>query len=368
MTRLTKKERLEIVLEHKRCNNLTKLARQFKVTRKTVKLWLEREAKTGDVNDMAGRGRKAAMDEATGKEAADMLTSGNYQGSQQVANTLHQQGKTKGGTAPHRTTIVRHAKRAAVVAGTPLRVARGKPAKQLSQAHMNKRLAFCKANKRTNWKLVMFTDRCKFHLRHPGTRVAATQWLYKGQRREAYTVSKPVVVNVYAGITKFGVTKLHFVAGTSKMDTVHKNKKGQKARNVTSSEYQEVVSKTFLPEGKILFASQSLSVWTLQQDNDPTHKKASAAALQEWNRENNSAISILPNWPPNSPDLNLIENVWAEVQRQVNDIKCCKLEDFKAVVTTTFKNLKQETINNLFSSMKTRIDTCIELQGGKTKY
>jgi hypothetical protein len=297
-----------------------------------------------------------------------MLVSGKYQGSQEVANTLHQQGKTTGKSAPHRTTIVRHAKRAATAAGTPLRVARGKPTKQLSQTNKNQRLAFCKANKRTNWKLVMFTDRCKFHLRHPGTRVAATQWLYKGQKREAYTVSKPVVVNVYAGITKFGVTKLHFVAGTSKMDTVHRNKKGQKARNVTSSEYQEVVSKTFLPEGKRLFATQGLSVWTLQQDNDPTHKKASAAALQEWNMKKNSAITILPNWPPNSPDLNLIENVWADVQRKVNATECHNLEDFKAVVTTTFKNLKQETIDHLFSSMKRRINSCIELQGGKTKY
>jgi hypothetical protein len=272
MTRLTKKERLEIVCKHKMCNNFTKLAKQFKVTRKTIKKWVEREATTSDVDDLPGRGRKAVMDEEVGKEAADMLTSDKYQGSQQVANTLHQQGKTRGGRAPHRTTIVRHAKRAAIAAGTPLRVARGKPTKQLSQAHKSQRLDFCKANRRRNWKLVMFTDRCKFHLRHPGVKVSATQWLYKGQRREAYTVGKPLVVNVYAGITKFGVTKLHFVAGTSKMATIHKNKKGQQARNVTSSEYQEVVSKTFLPEGKRIFDRQGISIWTLQQDNDPTHK------------------------------------------------------------------------------------------------
>jgi transposase len=90
--------------------------------------------------------------------------------------------------------------------------------------------------------------------------------------------------------------------------------------------------------------------------------------LLEWNKEHNSTISILSNWPPNSPDLNLIENVWAEVQRQVNEVRCYGLEDFKVVVTSTFKNLKKETINNLFSSMKKRIDSCIELPGDETKY
>jgi hypothetical protein len=214
----------------------------------------------------------------------------------------------------------------------------------------------------------MFTDRKKFMLKHPGVKLSPQTWLRRGQKRQAYTVSKPTCVNVYAGITKFGVTKLHFVAGTSKMKTTHMNKKGQVAKNVTASEYKEVVSQTFLPEGRRIFSNQGFSYWTLQQDNDPTHKQSSLAAVADWNKRHNSAVSILPNWPPNSPDLNLIENVWGIVQRQVDMAGCCNLEEFKATVTSAFQRLDKQVLRGLFASMQRRLKDCIELSGGKTKY
>ena len=41
----------------------------------------------------------------------------------------------------------------------------------------------------------------------------------RGSTRQAATVNHPQCVNVYAGITKYGVTKLHVVAGSSKHKT-----------------------------------------------------------------------------------------------------------------------------------------------------
>ena len=82
---------------------------------------------------------------------------------------------------------------------------------------MAQRLAFAKANLDRNWRLVVFTDRKKFLFGYPGTSVSQAKWVQKGQRHEAPTVNHPMTVNVYAGITMYGVTKLHMVAGTSKI-------------------------------------------------------------------------------------------------------------------------------------------------------
>jgi hypothetical protein len=73
------------------------------------------------------------------------------------------------------------------------------------------------------------------------------QWNRKGSRPRAYCPNHPMVVNVYVGITKFGVSKVHLVACTSKMKTYFLTKQGKPTRNISSSEYKEVCSKTLLP-------------------------------------------------------------------------------------------------------------------------
>ena len=50
----------------------------------------------------------------------------------------------------------------------------------------------------------------------------------------------------------------------------------------------------------------------LQQDNDPKHK---CNIAKKWLIDNN--IPELENWPPNSPDLNPIENCWTWVRNYV---------------------------------------------------
>ena len=127
--------------------------------------------------------------------------------------------------------------------------------------------------------------------------------------------------NVYAGISPHGSTALHVVAGTSQHSTDHKTLKGQAAKNITRSEYRAVLRDTLMPEGTKLFKKKGIKTWYLQQDNDPTHAVAEEV-VQQWNKSKRANVKLLPNWPPSSPDLNIIENVWAWVQNQVNKQAC----------------------------------------------
>lgn len=368
MGNLTEEQRILLVYEHKNGASLNSLAKKYNVTKKTARKWAERHTKGCGFKDKTGRGRQKMISPSVAKEALNLLTSNEFNNAQEVSNELHQQGKINSQAPPHRTTLVRAAKQAAKAIGEPLKAVRGEPAKDITEVQKAKRLAFCKANLRRSWHNVMFTDRAKFKLKHPGVKVSPVRWQLGKKKPAAYTVSKPLVVNVYAGITKYGVSKLHFVAGTSKMKTQYKNKKGDTAKNVTSSEYKDVFTDTFLPEARRIFSAQGMSSYHIQQDNDPTHSKASAAAIKEWNSRHNSSVSIIPNWPPNSPDLNLIENVWAIVDSRVKQEGCSSFEEFQETVTRVFNQLEATTLENLFSSMKRRLQSCIELNGARTKY
>jgi hypothetical protein len=90
--------------------------------------------------------------------------------------------------------------------------------------------------------------------------------------------------------------------------------------------------------------------------------------VQAYNTAHGSSITVLPNWPPSSPDLNPIENVWAIVQARVNRRGPETFEDFKAAVIQELKGLSQQTISKLYASMKGRIHAVLSRGGNRTGY
>jgi hypothetical protein len=268
----------------------------------------------------------------------------------------------------HKTSVIRAAKRHASLLGTPLRYLRGPPRKELSSNTKAQRLAFAKANIRTNWKLVLFTDRKKFLFKYPGVKVGPGKWLKGSEEHLASQVNHAGTVNIYAGLSPYGMTLAHEVAGTKGLKTPFKNKKGQGAKNITSEEYETVMKVTLLPGGRRLFSQGGgQASWVFQQDNDPSHKLASTH-LKVWNSKHGASVRLLEHWPPNSPDLNPIENVWGWMEAKINQLGCKSWADFKAAVHRVCEEIPQTMVDNLYCSMHKRISLVLEKGGGKTGY
>ena len=335
---------------------------------KTVRFWIRNYQVRGNTRSAAPSGRPLCMTPAASRRAVNLLVQGCNGGARFISRQLKAEGLTDKLVSP--ATVLRAAKKQAQADGDPLVLKRGRPPKALSASSKNKRIQFAKRNRKQCWTRVMFTDRCKFHFRYPGCSIKPCRWLKKSRKAEdgALMVNRPAVYNVYGGVTRYGTTKLHAVTGTTGTKSSYKNQRGQEARNITSSEYKSVVWKTLLPEGRRIFGGQGMAVWTLQQDNDPTHAGAANVIAGYNAKRTGSVVELLEGWPGNSPDLSPIENVWAYVDAEVARMGCKTFEEYKAAVDTTFENIPIAMCAKLIASVPKRLAKCVELGGCKTGY
>lgn len=339
---------------------------------KAVRYWVAKD-KNGGVERASRAGRPKRVDTHAARVAVELLQDvDNYGTADNVAAELHRRGLT-GGKPVHKSTLIRAAVTQSKADGDTLEVATGPPRKELTQVNMQQRMDFCKANMSTNWAHHFFTDMKKFSFRFPGTKKVGCKWILQsnGGKKgyKCYQPNHPQTVNLYMGMCKWGVSKVHKVTGSKGFKSPFKNKKGQPARGATAEEYHHVLRASLLPEGSRLFSQQGLSSFTFQQDNDPSHKKPAIAEVAAWNAAHpGKHVKLLPNWPPNSPDLNPIENVWGIVQRQVDAMGCQCFDEFEAAVVDKLKNFPQATLMKLVSSMHKRVRMVMQVGGNRIKY
>ena len=86
-------------------------------------------------------------------------------------------------------------------------------------------------------------------------------------------------------------------------------------------------------------------------------------------------IRTIP-WPPYSPDLNLIEHVWAWIKTYIEDFffrlwydpQSINLDNLRQIVEEAWDAVPDEFIKNLYESWWDRCDAVIRTGGGPTRY
>lgn len=105
-------------------------------------------------------------------------------------------------------------------------------------------------------------------------------------------------------------------------------------------------------------------------DKSPIH---TARRTQNWFARHN--IDMVYDWPSKAPDMNPIENVWAEMERKLMHRQCRDRHELWMNVLQVFEDLTTDMDNEptdyvkkLIESMPRRMEAVIRRDGGWTKY
>jgi hypothetical protein len=120
--------------------------------------------------------------------------------------------------------------------------------------------------------------------------------------------------------------------------------------------YVEILNKAIPPQGIHHLDAD----WVFQQDNSGPH---GSKYVTEWLQDH--FPNFCQDWPPYSPDLNPMENMWSIVKDQV---LLHHLQNLRQAITQVIKNLPHTTIVNIIQSMDRRLQSIIDLKGAHTKY
>ena len=110
---------------------------------------------------------------------------------------------------------------------------------------------------------------------------------------------------------------------------------------------------------------------TFMQDNAPIH---TARKVRDWFLEQGIPVT---DWPPYSPDLNLIEHVWRRLKEKVLELHpeladISGEENIREALGKALQEAWDALLEDLFTSsierMEKRVKACIKAKGWHTKY
>jgi len=215
----------------------------------------------------------------------------------------------------------------------------------LKSVHINKRLDFARKymDFGKKWQTVLFSDEKKFNLDGPD----GFKYYWHDLRKEPKYYSKRVSggssVMVWAGIGFGGKTDIVFANG-----------------RINSEIYQNMIGPQLEKFAEAMCGPQ----WIFQQDNAPIHCSMSS---KNWFLSKDIHVMV---WPPLSPDLNPIENIWGILARDIYS-GGCQYENIKALrdaILRSWEKISVHVLRNFIDSMPSRVFDLISSKGQKIDY
>jgi len=311
------------------------IAQQAGTSLPTVRRWVRRYEVTGDVKDAPRSGRPRSTDEATDTALAFVSHVEPFATPRNLKRKLQLDVSVD--------TIDRRLKEA----GLPGRVARH--VFQLTADHKRQRLSFAHGYERwteAEWRRVLFADIKTF----TGQGSHGQVWVRRpvGEAgNEQYSVAHkphPVAVPAWGCFSAHGPGYMAMFDGS-----------------LDAAGLRDIFRDYLLPTVKEHFGEGA--EWWLLHDNDPGRHKS--LALRTF--MHNHYIRPLE-FPPYSPDLNPIENLWADMDKRMASKPAVSKEELEKQVAEVWAETTQEYCSKLALSMPKRIAQVIERNGAYTDY
>jgi len=148
---------------------------------------------------------------------------------------------------------------------------------------------------------------------------------------------------VSVGVSALGTTSIHFI------------EPGVKVNGQYSGE--DPVMQKLLPDIR-----QLSDFYVPQQDSASAHRARETIELLTM-----ETPELIPPtlWPPNSPDLSLVEyKVWSVMQEKVYKKRIKDMDELRARILIAWDEMDQRIIDAAIRQWCTRLRTCIKAKGG----
>jgi len=192
----------------------------------------------------------------------------------------------------------------------------------------------------------MFSDESRFCLHPTDGRIRV--WRRPRERLADDVIQEHVPfgggsVMVWAGISTHHRTPLYHING-----------------NLNGQRYLEEILQPLVIPGLQQIGPNAV----LQDDNARPHRARAVNAFLHQ-----AGINRMP-WPANSPDLNPIEHVWAELGRRIRDNHppAANRQQLLDWLQQEWNAIPQAFLARLVNSMRQRCIDCVAANGGHTRY
>jgi Winged helix-turn helix len=234
----------------------------------------------------------------------------------------------------------------------------------LTDAHKKRRIRFAREHQHwtaEDWSNVMFTDESPFKVFYVPNSKNDTVW---GSQEDnvppAAQMKFSPSVMVWGGMTARGLSSLHFIPSGTRLNSDYY------IRNIL----EKLVKPTFERSSdddnvtqRKLFANNDLGVF--QQDGARCH---TSAVTTKWLNDNIPSYIKPQDWPPNSPDLSPIENLWSILSLSVyKDPEPKNIAQLKRRLQQAWKSVKVETLQKMIQSMPDRVRAVMKEKGNTVR-
>lgn len=225
------------------------------------------------------------------------------------------------------------------------RVAVKKPL--LRPANRQKRLLFAKTHKNwtiEQWKSVLWTDESKFELF--GNKRRQNVRRKQGERYKSQCIA-PTVKHGGGSVMVWGCFSFDGVGELVKIDGI-----------MRKEHYHRILQRSAIPSGIGLIGYG----FTFQQDNDPKH---TSKLCQNYlrSKENEGVLEVME-WPPQSPDVNPIELLWEELDRQIRTVCPTSEKSMFDRLQTAWNEIQVEKLHKLVERLPRICAALIKARGG----
>lgn len=328
---LSQEQRLAIRILHKKGRDEAYIAARIPCDVRSVRRWLAQE----DTHDSPRSGRKRKTTAEQDAAVVDEAKETRFTTPRRIRRKLQLDVSV--------ATIDRRL----IDAGLPGRVARH--VFQLTDEHKRQRLSFAHGYSRwteDEWCSVIFADVKTFRGLGRGGQVWVRRPVGEASNPQYSVAHKPHPVSVPAWgcFSAAGPGYLAMFEGS-----------------LEAAGLRDIFRDYLLPTVKEQF--EEGADWWLLHDNDPGRHKS--LVLRTF--MHNNYIRPL-DFPPYSPDLNPIENLWADMDNRMELIDADTKEELEKVVADTWAETSKRYCEQLARSMPARIRQVIDRNGAYTDY